>query len=714
MSIAPRPADQRYRIGGFELDLRSGELRKDGARVPLQDLPLRLLGILAGHAGQVVTRDEIQRRLWPDKTYADFEDGVHTAIRKLRQALDDDPREPRCIETARGYGYRLLGPVELVVNETPPIGGTADPAEPEEVRPLAEPSARRVLPRWLVSAMAGVTVLSLLVALWWLSPLPPPAAARLIPVTTSGGLDFCLRIAMDGTRLFYLDRSNGRYRLMQASMLGGDARPVPSQWLIGSANTTIFDTSPDGKRLLAGTFEFRGDLMPLWTIPVDGGPPARLGTLSAQAAVWSRAGDAIAFSRGHELWTARSDGSEPRLLATLPHNVEWPAWSPDDRRLRFTVFPAETDTSSIWEIGADGHGLHQLLVGWSRPSSERFGTWSADGQYFVFTGRHEGRWDIWAVRERSYSWRRSPTGPFRLTAGPLTVLGAMISPNNRYVYYYGDHTRLEMVDFDPATRRIEPFLADLNPAETHFSRDNQWMTFTNAESTQLWRSRASGDDRLRLLPSNIHVGFPRWSPDGQRIAFTSETPGRPAETQIIDRDGGAVEPILPQRGETRDPDWSPDGTRVVLVRATEPSSNAQEIAIVDVRSHLVTPLPESNNLWGSRWSPDGRFIAASSGSEIKVFDLQTRRWRVLGRGKAIGIGVWSLDGAYLYFQDLLGTNEPLFRARPDAGASERVADFAAALTGGATRCGLISFAPNGHLLMSITRAASDLFAVELK
>jgi len=110
-----------YQLDGFVLDLTAGELRKNGERVPLQDLPLRLLGILVPNAGRLVAREEIQRRLWPDKEFADFEDGLNTAIKKLRHALDDDPKEPRLIETVRGRGYRLLVTVEMYTAPAPKL-----------------------------------------------------------------------------------------------------------------------------------------------------------------------------------------------------------------------------------------------------------------------------------------------------------------------------------------------------------------------------------------------------------------------------------------------------------------------------------------------------------------------------------------------------------------------------------------------------------------
>ncbi len=101
-----------YRFGPFTLDLRSGELTKNGRRIRLQEKPRSLLVAFAERPGEVLTRAELRERLWPNDTFVDFEDGLNTAMRKLREALEDDPQAPRFIETVRGRGYRFVAEVE--------------------------------------------------------------------------------------------------------------------------------------------------------------------------------------------------------------------------------------------------------------------------------------------------------------------------------------------------------------------------------------------------------------------------------------------------------------------------------------------------------------------------------------------------------------------------------------------------------------------------
>src|ERR1700757_5411562 len=102
----------RLRFGVFELDVRSGELRKHGLRVRLQEQPFRVLAMLLEHPGEVVAREELQKRLWPADTFVDFDHSLNTAIKKLRLALCDDKENPRFIETPPKRGYRFIGTVK--------------------------------------------------------------------------------------------------------------------------------------------------------------------------------------------------------------------------------------------------------------------------------------------------------------------------------------------------------------------------------------------------------------------------------------------------------------------------------------------------------------------------------------------------------------------------------------------------------------------------
>ncbi|MGD0225560.1 MAG: winged helix-turn-helix domain-containing protein [Terriglobia bacterium] len=159
----PVTGSGRVRVGEFEVDLRGGELRRNGEKIKLQERPFQILALLLQGPGEVVTRDELQQKLWPANTFVDFEHSINTAVKKLREALGDDPENPRFIETLPRHGYRLIAPVEIMeVKGSPPEAGVPL-VLPEQVHPPGTPRQKR----WLVAAMAGalVTLLATLIGL---------------------------------------------------------------------------------------------------------------------------------------------------------------------------------------------------------------------------------------------------------------------------------------------------------------------------------------------------------------------------------------------------------------------------------------------------------------------------------------------------------------------------------------------------------------------
>ncbi|WP_263379208.1 winged helix-turn-helix domain-containing protein [Granulicella paludicola] len=139
---APQPA-RRYRFGIFEADASAGELRRKGIRVKLTAQPFQLLSLLLEHPGQILSREEISRELWPDGTFVDYEHGVNSAINRIREALGDTASNPRFVETLARRGYRFVAPVEQIGAPTPnPAPETTSP-NPSEIglldRVLASP-----------------------------------------------------------------------------------------------------------------------------------------------------------------------------------------------------------------------------------------------------------------------------------------------------------------------------------------------------------------------------------------------------------------------------------------------------------------------------------------------------------------------------------------------------------------------------------------------
>src|SRR5580658_5023798 len=148
---------RKMRFGAFEVDLRSGELYKHGIRLKLQDQPFQVLAILLEHSGDVVTREELREKLWPADTFVDFDAGLNSAIKKLRDVLADSAEEPRYIETLPRRGYRFIAHVENGDLPAPvPIEKRLATVPPSEPKP--EPSNKR---RFIVGAgIAGLLIVA--------------------------------------------------------------------------------------------------------------------------------------------------------------------------------------------------------------------------------------------------------------------------------------------------------------------------------------------------------------------------------------------------------------------------------------------------------------------------------------------------------------------------------------------------------------------------
>ena len=131
-----RSSSVRARFGQYEVELSSGDLRRSGVPVRIQEQPLQVLRLLLEAEGRVVTREQLQGVLWPEDTFVDFEHGVNTAVKKLRRALGDTVENPQFIETLPKFGYRFIAPVEWV-------GDSGDSHELRSVVPIAQPRPTR-------------------------------------------------------------------------------------------------------------------------------------------------------------------------------------------------------------------------------------------------------------------------------------------------------------------------------------------------------------------------------------------------------------------------------------------------------------------------------------------------------------------------------------------------------------------------------------------
>src|SRR5580704_6793673 len=158
--MEPLPPKPSTRFGVFELDMRSGELRKAGTRIRLQEQPLKILMVLLEQPGAVVTREDLKRRIWPHEPFGDFDHAVNVAIAKLRTALSDSADTPRYVETLPRRGYRFIFPITAA-----PVMPDANSGAGSAPAPATLQTRRRF--RGLPMVAAGVMAAALAGSAWW-------------------------------------------------------------------------------------------------------------------------------------------------------------------------------------------------------------------------------------------------------------------------------------------------------------------------------------------------------------------------------------------------------------------------------------------------------------------------------------------------------------------------------------------------------------------
>ena len=156
MPMPPSSSEARLlRFGVFEVDLAAGELRKNGARIRLQEQPFQVLAMLLEHPGEVVTRDELQKKLWPADTFVDFDHGLNKTINKIREALGDSAESPRFVETVARRGYRFLAEVKVL--EAAPVRDPEPATQPHpsaETRERPDPAGKSAAPQYAPPSLA--------------------------------------------------------------------------------------------------------------------------------------------------------------------------------------------------------------------------------------------------------------------------------------------------------------------------------------------------------------------------------------------------------------------------------------------------------------------------------------------------------------------------------------------------------------------------------
>jgi len=699
----------RVGFGLFEADLQTGELWKAGRRVKLQSQPFKVLAMLVERPGEVVSREELQLRLWGRDTVVDFDHSLGTAINKIREALGDSADNPRFVETLARRGYRFLAPV-TVLAERPVIaavevrvagGRESTVTAATEVLPaVVVPEAAAIVSKaelvdsrggetgwigrgWLVTGVIALVAAAMAAGVGFFlgARRSGEVAPRIDQLTTSGriapgtpAMESLPASATDGLRIYTPVIAGGRPLLSQVDIHTGAVQelPVPSE----IASPTLGDISPDGSKLLVRSHLSPESEQPLWIVPTGGGSALRVANVVAHDATWMPEGNSILYAAGNQLLAGHLVDGTSTLFATLPGRAFWMRWSPDGRLLRFTLTDPIRHTLRLWEVGADGRGARPILGEWVKGAMVCCGVWTGDGRDYVFQA---------SAGQTSDLWRVSTGKPVRVTNGPLSFEAPVVSRIGHRIYFLGLDAQSELQRYDAGRREFVPergFLAAANRVD--YSRDGRWVAWTDAQG-RLWRARADGSETIQLTPDSLQVFLAHWSPDGSRLALMAREPGRAWQIYVIAGAGGAPQELLRESRNEADPSWSADGQEIVFGRVTDlmgKEEGERALEVLDLKTGAVAAVPGSEGLFSPRWSPDGRWIAAITLDQrrLMLFDTATKTWRTLAE-TSVADPVWSGDSRALYFHASLKEMQPIYRVSIPEGHLDQVASLASFVAG---------------------------------
>jgi len=328
---APTSFGRRVRTGLFEVDLGSGEVHKNGRKVPLQEQPFRVLAMLLERPGEIVTREELQASLWPADTFVSFDEGINTAIRKLRIVFGDSADNPRFIETIPRRGYRFIAPAMPSTSPAPQLpimAPEASGASGTEESPAAEtqpvhPSGSSVV-EWkqyaVLAACVAILAAILVVYHFWSQSNSSSVPARITQISHWNKPMNGAILSPDGHAIAFESPAGGTSQVFLMLTSDGETLQLTSD----EGDKFVDAFSPDGKEIYYGRSLGRDEV---WVVPTLGGTPRRV------AAAWyvvPSSDDALLYYDKTDrpgIFRADKSGLNEELI-----------YSPQDTTLRF--FPA--------------------------------------------------------------------------------------------------------------------------------------------------------------------------------------------------------------------------------------------------------------------------------------------------------------------------------------------------------------------------------------
>jgi Tol biopolymer transport system component/DNA-binding winged helix-turn-helix (wHTH) protein len=633
------PLPRILRFGIFEIDLRAGELRRDGVKLKLQEQPFQLLCMLVEHSGEVVTREELRNRLWPADTFVDFDHSLNAAIKRLRDALGDSAENPRFVETVARRGYRFMGEPAI-------------PAAPTEARTRS----------WqrLFTARNGVLggLAACALALFFLyfnhSLRSKAAQPTVTPAVTNVGEKYTPTLSPDGQRLaFVWNGGAGSHFNLYVKVIGTEESLQLTKQPSLDFNPVW---SPDGRYI--AFCRILKDATGIYIVPALGGAERRVrntlwdeqefdqvfrfGRLS-----WSPDGKLLAYSdrasrsEAASIFLLSLDSGEVRRVTSAPRarGDSSPEFAPDGQTLAFSR--DSQGVQSIYAIPVSG-GEEQRLTS---DAAQKWGlAWTPDGREIVFANVG---W-LWKVSRRGGE-------PEKLQFGQDGFQPSI--RGNRLVYVHlkfnNNIWRRDLNSSVPASPPDKLITSTRMESGPQFSPDGSKIAFesTRTGAYEVWLCRSDGSGLMQLTHFNPSVtGTPRWSPDGQQIVFDSRPAGN-SDIFVVDVQGGPPRRLTTEPSNEVVPSWSRDGRWIYFA---SDRTGGWEVWKMPSPGGSAVQVTRHGGFAGFE-SPDGRFFYYAKGLTIPGL------WRIptdggdevelIGSLEAGYWGYWAVVENGIYYLD---------------------------------------------------------------
>ena len=637
--MSSQPAAQRVvRFGLFELDVSAGELRRQGRRIKLQDQPLQVLELLLSRPGEVVTREELQKALWPTDTFVEFDQGLNTAIKKIRLALGDSADNPRFVETIPRKGYRFIAPVEPASQQA-------------NVNPPTPQRSHRLI--WIAAAITIAIAGTLVTVALRTPPIEP--AERVVPLTTYAGTQDSPSFSPDGTQVAFAWCKEteavvsdfvrrGKNCGIYIKQIGVEP---PFGLTVGMDHSPAW--SPDG-RFVAFLREASPSKFQLILIPQRGGRErvlaetagAWLSAIPGPYLAWTPDSKWLAFPKGDPvsaLFLLSVDTQELRRLTMPPSEATGdgdtnPAFSPDGRTLAFARFRDNVSLADLYTLPiAVDYRPQGEPVRLQPANAWNFApAWTPDGKEIIFSSNRgtvmEAGLGLWRVKASRQAM------PRRLAFASGEASGPAVSRQLNRLAYVEDEfdTNIWRIDLpDPGSRPSPPaqFIASTRPEfMPAFSPDGKKIAFVSARSGahEIWVCNSDGSNLVQLTSfAGPKVGGEQWSWDGQSIVFA--VINKEEELYVISANGGAPHRLATPPGGGKWPYWSRDGQSLYFASGNDVwkmrSTGGGAVQITRNGGDVPQESPDGKFVYYEKGWPGPRSvwrIPVGGGEETEIFN----------------------------------------------------------------------------------------------